>query len=130
MKKLIIILAAVLSVNAASAQSRYDNRDGYQPAQTRDSWNTNDQDQQRTYGYNDNRRRSDQYRRQAEYDRMNQQYDQRINGYRNDRSLSSYERQRRINDAERERQQKEKSFGTGLIVGGLAALVLGAIISN
>ena len=61
---------------------------------------------------------------------MNQQYDQRENGYRNDRSLNSYERQRRIDAVERERQQKQKSFGKGLVVGGIAAIILGAIISN
>ena len=133
MKKLIIILAAVLTVGVASAQNRhddYDNRDRYQPTQDRGDWNNNDQGQWRDRDYGNNNRRYEQARRQAEYDRMNQQYNERINRYRNDRSMDRYERQRRIEEAERERQQKSKSFGKGLIVGGLAALVIGAIISN
>ena len=133
MKKLIIILAAVLSINAASAQDRndkYNDHDRYQATQTNNNWNGHNQGQWKDQAYNNNDKRNDQYNRQAEYDRMNQQYDQRINGYRNDRSLSSFERQRRINDVERERQQKQKSFGKALIVGGIAAIVLGAIFSN
>jgi len=133
MKKLIIILAAVLSFSAVSAQDRDDGRyrDPQYPT-TQDNWNnnSNDRDQWRGRDYSNNSKRYEQYRRQAEYDRMNQQCDERINGYRNDRSIDRYERQRKINDIERERQQKAKSFGKGLIVGGLAALVIGAIISN
>ena len=133
MKKLIIILAAVLSFNAVTAQgrnnNRYNDKDRYQVSTTGE-YHHNNNDQWRDRGYNNNGYNNDKYNRQVEYDRMNRQYDQRINGYRNDRSINSYERQRRINEAERERQQKAKSFGTGLVVGGLAALVLGAIISN
>jgi Ni/Co efflux regulator RcnB len=130
MKKLIIILIAALSFNAVSAQNRNASySDRHQATQVRDNWNNN-QDRSRDYAYNNNGRRNDQNNRQAEYDHMNQQYDQRISGYRNDRSLNSYERQRRINDAEKERQQKVKSFGTGVVIGGLAAILLGAIIGN
>ena len=132
MKKLILILATALSFSAVSAQNRNDDRyrDQYPATQTRDDWNNNDRDQRRDRDYGNNNRRYEQARRQAEYDRMNQQYNDRINRYRNDRSMDRYERQRRIEEAERERQQKSKSFGKGLIVGGLAALVIGAIISN
>lgn len=132
MKKLLLILATVLSFSAVSAQDR--DNDRYRDQQyptTQDNWNNNnDQGQWRNRDYSYNNKRYERARRQAEYGRMNQQCDERINGYRNDRSLSSYERQRRIDQVERERQQKAKSFGKGLIVGGLAALVIGAIISN
>lgn len=123
MKKLILILVAAFSLSAASAQNRND--------QYNKGWNNDQWRDQPSYGNNrvrDNDR--DRYNRQADYDRMNRDYDRRINDYRNDRSLSRYERQRRIDDAERERQQKAKSFGTGVIVGGIAAVILGAIISH
>ena len=61
---------------------------------------------------------------------MNQQYDLEINGYKNDRSLSSYERDRRIHGAEQERQQKLKGFGTGVVIGGIAVVLLGALIGH
>jgi len=132
MKKLILMLATAFSFAAVSAQSRNDNYnrdDRYQAAQ-QDNWNNDRQGQWKDQAYNSRSNRDAQYKRQADYDRMNQQYDQRINGYRNDRSLNSYERQRRIDEAERERQQKKKSFGTGFVVGGIAAIILGAIISK
>jgi hypothetical protein len=131
MKKLIIILAAVLSISAASAQNRnvsYNGRDSYQATQTTGNWNDNGRGGDQAYNNND--KRNDQYNRPAVYDRTNGQYDQRDNGYRDDRSGKSYERQRRMNDGQVERQQSRGSFTTGLVVGGLAALLVGALISK
>ncbi len=113
-----------------SRDGRYNNQDRYPAHQQNDNWNQNGQQQSRDYGYNDSRGRNNDYQRQAEYDRMNQQYDQRVNDYRNDRRLNRYERNRRIQQAEYERQQKAKSFGTGLVVGGIAAIVLGVLFSH
>ncbi len=50
--------------------------------------------------------------------------------YNNDRSLNSYERDRRINVAEQERQQKARSFGSGLAVRGIAGILLGVLIGH
>ncbi len=139
MKKLMIILIAALSFNASSAQSRNDSHKGqdrYQVNQTKDNRYNNDQGHSNDYAYNksnnynNSKSRNDDHNRQAEYDRMNQQYDQRVNGYRNDRSLNTYERDRRINEAEQERQQKSKGFGGGLIVGGIAGVLLGLLIGH
>lgn len=133
MKKLLLILATVFSVTAISAQNRnthYDRRD-YPVAQSNDRWDDrNDHGQRDNRGYDN--RRNDRYerQRQEEYDRMNRDYDRRIENYRRDRNLSNYERQRQIEQAERERQQKAKSFGKGLVVGGIAAIILGAIMSR
>jgi len=127
-----IIAIAVLSVSAASAQSRHDNdrmQDRNQAIQTRDDWHNKDQRQSNDYGYKNNNRDDDR-KRQADYDRMNQQYDRRINDYRNDRSLNRYERDRRIREVEQERQQQSKSFGKGLIVGGAVAVLLGVLIGH
>ncbi|MEO7307997.1 MAG: hypothetical protein ABIR78_07710 [Ferruginibacter sp.] len=74
--------------------------------------------------------RNNDYNRQAECDRMNQEYDRRIDVYRNDRRMNGYERNRRIQEAEYERQQKNKAFGTGVVVGGIAAILLGVIIAG
>ncbi len=136
MKKIftLIILATALAFTA-SAQNRNDryNQQPYPVYQQNNNWNRNDQYDRRDNGYNnrDNRgRRNDDYNRQAEYDRMNQQCDQRIEGYRNDRSLSRYERDRRIQEVEYERQQKARSFGKGVVVGGIAAILLGVLIAG
>lgn len=129
MKKLIIIAIAVLSFSAASAQNRDDNhnrQDRYQATQQKDNWFNKDQHQSNDYAYGRNNDRN----RQADYDRMNKQYDQRINDYRNDRSLNRFERDRKIRECEQERQQQTKGFGKGLIVGGVAAILLGAILSH
>jgi hypothetical protein len=132
MKKLMIILIAALSFNAASAQNRdnsYNSQDRYQVNQTNDRGYNNNQHQSTDYAYNNNRGRDDDRNRQGAYDR-NQQYDQRINGYRNDRSLSRYERARRTNEVEHERQQKSGAFGKGLVVGGIAGVLLGVLIGH
>lgn len=132
MKKLIIILIAAVSFNAASAQSRndrYQQQDRKQVTQTRDNQNYHDQYHSNDYAYNNNRQKDDR-NRQAEYDRINRQYDQRINGYRNDRSINVYERDRRIHEAEQQRQQSLKSFGGGAIIGGIAGFLLGVLVTH
>ena len=129
MKKLIIILIAAVSFNAASAQSK---NASYrkQITQTRDTRNYTDQSYSKDYAYNNNSGQKYDHNRHADYDRINQQYAQRINGYRNDRSLSAFDRDRRIHAAEMERQQSLKSFGGGAIVGGIAGFLLGVLVSH
>ncbi len=128
MKKLLIILIAAVSFNAASAQSRngsYQKKDRKQVTQTKNNHNYEDQsrakdhaynnsDHNKEYAYNDNsndRRyntnygKNDDRNRQAEYDRINYDYNQRIDQYKNDHSLSARERERRIYKAQQERQR-------------------------
>jgi hypothetical protein len=147
MKKIFtfILIAAGLSFNAASAQNRnerYNEQDRYQvnqPANNWDrngrnqqngNWNRNGRNQSGDYGNNNNRRGNNDYERQVEYDRMNQECDTRIDVYRNDRRMDNYERNRRIQEVEYERQQKAKAFGKGVVVGGIAAILLGVLISS
>ena len=133
MKKLIIILVAAISFNAASAQNMnasYRQQDRRQVIQTRDDHNYDNQYHSNDYAFNNNRDQKNDRSRQGEYDRINQQYDQRINGYRNDRSINAYERDRRIRAAEMERQQSLRSFGGGAVVGGIAGFLLGVLVSH
>ncbi len=153
MKKLLIILIAAVSFNAASAQSRngsYQKKDRKQVTQTKDNHNYNDQsrskdyaynnsDYNKDYAYNDNsndRRyntnygKNDDHNRQAEYDRINHDYDQRINQYKNDRSMSWRERERRIYEAQQERQRSLTRFGTGAVAGGVVGFLLGVLVSH
>ena len=133
MKKLIIILVAAVSFNAASAQNMnaaYHQQDRRQVLQTRDNHNYNDQYHSNDYAYNNNRGQNMDRDRQADYNRINQQYDQRMNGYRNDRSINAFERDRRIHAAEMERQQSLRPFGGGAIVGGVAGFLLGVLVSH
>ncbi len=132
MKKLIIILIAAFSLSAASAQSMNDNynkQDRYQVNQTRDNRYNSQQNRSNDYSYS-NQSRNDDRRRQVDYDRMNQQYDQKINGYRSERSMSNFVRDRRINQVEQERQQRSGSFGSGVAIGGIAGLLLGVLIGH
>lgn len=132
MKKLIVILIAAISFNAASAQSRdsYRKEDRGRATQTRDDRKYNDQQRPNTYAYNNNYGHDNDRDRREEYDRVNKQFDNRIELYRNDRSLSSYERDRRIHDVEQERQQALCSFGNGAISGAAAGLLLGLLIGH
>jgi hypothetical protein len=148
---MILVATGLLFFNAASAQNRndrYGDDDRYRVNQPNGQWDqsrnqsSNGQwDQKRRYeskdyGYNKQRRRNndynrqEEYRRQAEYDRMNQDCDNRIEGYRNDRSINTYERNRRIQEVEYERQQKAKAFGKGVVVGGIAAILIGVLIGG
>ena len=133
MKKLIVILIAALSFSAASAQSRkdsYNRPDRNQVNQARDNRYNNDQQRSNDYAYNNNaygKDRNSDRSRQENYNRMNQQYDKRIDGYRNDRSLGNYERGHRINEVEQERQEKSNSFGNGMVIGGIAGLLIGIL---
>ncbi len=129
---------------------RYNNQDRYPANQPDQNWNYGGQQQSRDYGYNDRRQCNRDYRRQAEYDRRNQQCDNRNVGYGNDgygntgygtdgygndsygngRSNNPYERNRRMQEPEQGNQQKTKAFGKGLVVGGIAAILIGAILSH
>jgi len=132
MKKLIIIFIAAVSFNVASAQSRndhYQQQDRKQVTQSRVNQNYA-QYHLNDYAYNSNHGQNVDRNRQAEYDRINRQYDQRINGYRNDRSISAHDRDRRIHDVELERQQSLRSFGGGAIVGGIAGFLLGVLVTH
>ena len=138
-----IALATGISF-AASAQNwdrRNNDRDIYQVDRSVDQRSYGNRNQQVDYGYDRNRnqqgdygydrnRRFDDARRQQEYHRINRDYDGRIEQYRRDRRMNRYERDRRIQEVEYERQQRNRSFGTGMVVAGVAAIVLGAIIAH
>jgi hypothetical protein len=137
MKKLLILAIAMMSFGAVFAQQRTDKNDKWERNQSNDRRNTNTRINDHSYSndhvYNNNRQddrydnRYDNRDHRADIERVNRDYDQRINGYRNDRSINSYERDRRIRQAEYERTQKINSFGKGVVVGALAAVILGSI---
>jgi hypothetical protein len=135
MKKIFtfILFAGALSFNAASAQNRndpYNDNNRYQVNHQKDNGNHYGWNKSKGRGYNKDKGRDYDYRRQVEYDRMNREYDNRIDGFRKDRTLNRYERNRRIQQAEQERQEKAKAFGTGVVLGGIAAILLGVLISG
>lgn len=132
MKKIIAFAISFLSVAAIFAQSRNDRHDrNYNESRDvvlgRDHNSRHD-----VYNYPSQRNndRYDEQRRREEMDRINHDYDRRINDYRNDRSLNVYERNRRIQQAENERNQKLKSFAGGAVVGAVAGVLLGMVLSH
>lgn len=139
MKKLYIFIIAMISVSTIFAQDRGRNnyqKDNYQ--QNNKDWSYNQpKDNYRDKGYakndryyNSQQQQMDERQRRAEIDRVNRDYDQRINRFRNDRSMNSYERDRRIADMQRERQQKISSFGKGAVAGAIVGLIAGVLLSH
>jgi hypothetical protein len=142
MKKIftLVLLAAGLTFTA-SAQNRndrYNNQDGYQVKQSDQNRNSgynnqggySDQQQSKNYAYNDRSQSKIDYRSQGQYERTNQGYEKRNDGYGNDRSFNRYDRDKRMPETEHGSQQKAKAFGTGMVVGGLAVALLGALFSH
>ena len=86
----------------------------------------------RNDGYGNDRMNQGYDKRNDGYgnDRMNQGYDKRNDGYGNGRSFNQYDRTRRIQEPVRGSEQKTKAFGTGMVVGGLAVVLLGALLSH
>jgi hypothetical protein len=154
MKKIFILLFSLGSLTSVFAQSGRDrsnndvamNRGGYGQSNGGYSQPNNDRrdngykDARNTAPYsngNDNRgggydnrngrdNRNADWQRQQEIDRVNRDYNSRIDNYRRDRSINTYERNRRIGQLERERDSKIKSFAGGLLLGG----VLGVLLSH
>jgi hypothetical protein len=75
-------------------------------------------------GYDGDRRFDNDRQRQAERDRVNREYDQRINDYRHDRSINDRERGRRIQAEERQRSARLKTIGGALLLGGVIGVLL------
>ena len=133
MKKLIIIFIAVLSCNALFAQQADYREHNTRRGEPGDVRSRNDRDEKAwaySHANNGRQQRANQRNRQLEIERMNRKYDRDTRDYRNDRSINSFERESSIQHAERERQQKAKSFGTGLGVGAIAGLLLGVLIAR
>ena len=143
MKNMITILLSVVSFSAAMAQpnkqnnDNRDNKNGYnnernQPgtnwqngnSQAYYNGNNNNSRDKKQWGDNRNDRRYSDREKRVEMDRINRDYDQRITGYRNNRNMREAERNRQIQIAEQERSSKLKSFGGGLLIGGLLTLLL------
>ena len=163
MKKLYILVIAMISVSSLFAQNhsrndygndgyRNDNKqwgysqqnngrndyrkDGYdknnqQPVYNQQNKDYNDRNYlNNDHYYNGQQQQMQERDRRAAIDRVNHDYDQRINMYRNDRSLNGYERNRRIAQAQRERQQKIGSFGKGIITGAIVGVIAGVLLSK
>jgi hypothetical protein len=136
MKKLYIFAITMISVTGAFAQGHNKdyNNDHYRNDGKQWAYNQHDRDNRdNRYDHNDGYYKGRQYLekdRRAAIDRVNRDYDERINRFRRDRAISAYERDRRIAEAQRERQTKIRSFGTGMITGAVAALIAGVLLSK
>src|SRR5690349_4404410 len=107
--------------NTPSDNRHYNDNDGYY----------NDRSDHAIIISNDNNRYQhkdhyNDYDRHAEVERINRDYDWRINDYRKNRRLNAYERERNIQRIEKERSDKLKVFGGGVLVGGILGVLLGS----
>lgn len=136
MKTLFTFLLTVGSLTSVLAQDRYDNDkpdDRYNRRTEAVAANNRQRPADRTTVYNQPspaQRDREERARQQEVDRINRDYDRRVDDYRKDRSLSPYERDRRIAQAEQERKEKTNSFIKGAVAGGIAGVLLGVLISH
>ncbi|MEP7277364.1 MAG: hypothetical protein ABI813_01865 [Bacteroidota bacterium] len=140
MKKLYIFSIAMITVSSLFAQDQ--GRNNYQKENDRNGNKGWAYTRQNNNNFKDSRYSNDDhyYNRQqpqiqekdryAAIDRVARDYGQRINGYRNNRSMKPYERIRRIAEMQRERDQKINSFGKGVITGAMAGLMAGVLFSN
>ncbi len=133
MKKIIVLLIAVISFSAVSAQRgngmrRANDRDVTVNVRVDDDHNGRGYSSGRAYHGRDHRYNGRD--RHRGYDHRNRQYDRRIHDHRNYRSYDNYNRNRRIHHAEIHRQQRSNAFGSGVAVGAVAGAVLGAIIAR
>jgi len=138
MKKLFALMIAVTTVTVGFSQQGYPNNRGndnnrYTVSHQQNGGGYNQRDDHTTSGNNDRRfndRRVNDRQRQQEIDRMNRDYDRRVNEYRNDRRLSQRDRDRRIYEVEQERSSRVGNFGKGLAVGAVAGVLLGVILAH
>jgi hypothetical protein len=107
--------------NMQSDNRRYDNNDYYNDRPDHAVVITNDNNRYQP----DDHKYDDNYRR-AEIERINRDYDRRINDYHNNRILSAYERDRYIRMAQKERNDKLKAFGGGVLLGGIVGVLIGS----
>lgn len=134
MKKLIVLLIAFTSFTAAFSQKGYnqDHSRGYKNQEnvykkTSDQYHDRNGWQNRDY---QNKHAINERERQMEMDRVNRDYDRRIDSYRHDRSLNRREREQRIRMAEAQRNEKMRSFGTGAIIGAVAGIIIGSLAAH
>src|SRR4051794_29508967 len=111
MKKILVLFVALSSFTVGFSQSHNDDRyaknDDRQHKESYgkdyrndDSHNANFRHETRNRDYNNN------WNRQQEMNRINREYDQRIQSYRNNRFLKNRERATMIRRAENDRNQK------------------------
>lgn len=133
MKPIFTLLLTAGSFTAVFAQGSRDNDNRYDEHFRNVAANNRSKEYAKSTVYNPpsplDRGTDDRLRRQ-ELDRINRDYDRRIDAYRNNRSLPSFERDRRIAQAEQERKEKTASFTKGAVVGAVAGVLLGVLISR
>jgi hypothetical protein len=135
MKKIITLVIAFFSATALFAQwndgghndhfGNYNNSGN--SVSSRDGYSNNNVYNYPVQSYD---HRYDDQRRKEDMDRMNGNYDRRINDYRNDRSIGVYERNRGYERGRYERNSNLKSFAGGAVVGAVAGVLLGAVLSH
>ena len=133
MKKLIVLLIAVVSFSAVSAQRgndmrRMDDRHVSVNVRVSDDYNRKGYPPSRSYHRNDHRYHGRGHHRG--FDHRDRHYDRRVYDHRNYRSYNNHDRYRRMHHAEMHRQQNSRAFGNGVAVGAVAGAVLGAVIAR
>jgi len=135
MKKLFTLLLTIGSFTAVFAQGGHNNDRENNGYGQRNNDVVMNNDHGRNYGsapvYNYPSDRGTENRgRHQDMDRRNKDYDQRGNDYGYGRPAPVYDRDRRVNEVQRDRRDNNGSFATGAVVGGIAGVLLGVLISH
>ena len=75
--------------------------------------------------WNDNGRINDADRR-AETDRMNRDYNNRVDDYCNNQRINRWQRDQAVERLRKERAEKLKAFGGGVLLGGILGVLIGS----
>jgi hypothetical protein len=150
MKKIFTILVAIATVSIASAQGYHDNDHSYSrqnyPSDHRYDNGAYDRRDDGGYDHHDqggydrrdnsvryDQHRNDDWQRQEQINRINDEYNRQVDVCRDDYSISRRERNRRIYRINAERYHQLRSFGSfapGAVAGAAAGFVLGSILSH
>ena len=75
--------------------------------------------------WNDNGRINEADRR-AETDRINRDYNNRVDDYRNNQRMNRWQRDQAVERLRKERAEKLKAFGGGVLLGGILGVLIGS----
>ncbi len=127
MKKMFTLFLSLLTFSAIFAQyNNHDDRNvsygNYDPDYRPDRAVT----MQRGNGrWQQNNRMSDNDRRVV-IDRVNRDYDRRIDEYRTNRRLNRWDRDRGIDRLRKEKAERLKNLGAGVLIGGVLGVLIGS----
>ena len=130
MKKMFTLFLSLMTFSAIFAQ--YGNHDGNNRNTSYGNYDPNyrpDRAVNRQPGYDDNRQPRDRmsdYDRRVAIDRVNRDYDRRMDDYRRTHHVNRWERNGEIDRLKKEKSARLKNLGAGVLIGGVLGVLIGS----